>query len=139
MLDDKGQQSPQRIFHDRAMEGAMPRAGPDRQDAIGHRQLLKLANAIDVNQMRRSRHAKRHRRYQTLTAGNEATVVGGELAEQPDGLLDCLRRMILERSWFHAVLDRHAPSQTTANSEDRSFNTIVICETPMPVESVLKR
>jgi len=126
VLHDEGQQPAQGACHDRSMKVCMPQARTDRQDATRHRHLFKCAHAIDVDEMRRPRHTKSHRRYQTLAARYDAAIVRCELAEQLHSLLDCLRCVILERRWFHGLLDRHAPAQVMAEAAHCVTGTIII-------------
>ena len=73
----------------------------DRQHAVLDREPVETGDRIDVDKMRRPRHAKRHHRDQALTAGEHATILRSELGEVRQRVFDRLRRVIDERRWFH--------------------------------------
>ena len=58
-------------------------------------------DAVDIDEMRRLGEPERHGRHQALAAGEHAAVLGGDLGEERDRLVDGFRRVVAERRRFH--------------------------------------
>ena len=101
VTDDPRQQRAGRIWRYRAVERRMAHAGADRKHAVGDREAIETGYPIDVDEMGRPRHAKRHHRDEALTAGEHAAILRAEFSEVRQRVIDRLRRVIGERRWFH--------------------------------------
>ena len=69
----------------RPFENALPRHRSDAEFPIFNFQVIELVQAIEVNQLRRTRQAHVHHRNQTLSSGQRFSRVA-ELREQFQGL-----------------------------------------------------
>ena len=83
------------------MKRGMAHARADRKRAALDREAVETGDAIDVDEMRRARHAERHRRDEALTAGEHAPVLRTEFSEVRQRVIDRLRRVVDERRRFH--------------------------------------
>jgi len=88
----------------------MTDTGPDPDGRTFDSDLAQFTNAVDVDEMRRPRHAEGHGRHQALPAGEDAAIVGAELGQQGDDIIDGLRNVIAKGGRFHDV------AQTDPNS-----------------------
>jgi hypothetical protein len=89
------------MWRHRAVKRLMAHARADHEPAILHGKLAERLDAVDVDEMVRTRQAKRHRRHEALSAGQHAPVVRRMFGQQDERLLDRLRRVILERGGLH--------------------------------------
>src|SRR5580692_1863391 len=72
-----------------------------RTHAALDREAIETGDRIDVDEMRRPRHAERHHRDEALTAGEDAAVLRTEFSEVRQRVIDRLRRVVDERRRFH--------------------------------------
>ena len=130
---DPGEQRPGRTFDHRAVERGMAHARPDRKHAALDREAIETGDRIDVDEMRRPRHAERHHRDEALTAGEDAAVLRTEFSEVRQRVIDRLRRVVDERRRFHRarpfggrergfarMLSSHRPPSSTQVSRARN-------------------
>ncbi len=82
----------------------MPHAGADRELAVRRRDLAQPVDAVDVDQMRRPRQPERHDRHQALAARQHAAIVGRDLRQRRDRLIDRLGRVIAKGGRLHRAL-----------------------------------
>jgi DNA-binding LacI/PurR family transcriptional regulator len=85
------------LFGERGMADARANAKP----AVLDHQTIKPGDSIDVDEMLRPRQAERHRRYETLPAGQHAAVIVGVACEQVQRFGDGRGGVILERGGLH--------------------------------------
>jgi len=75
------EQPPERPRCGVAIEGGMADAGADREFVPSRRHTAEFRDAVDVDEVRGPRQAKRHDRNQALPAGEHAAVVGRNLGQ----------------------------------------------------------
>ena len=111
----------------------MAHARPDRKHAALDREAIETGDRIDIDEMRRPRHAERHHRDEALTAGEDAAVLRTEFSEVRQRVIDRLRRVVDERRRFHrarpfggrergfaGMLSSHRPPSSTQASRARN-------------------
>jgi len=86
------------------MKRGMTHARGNLQHIVGDREPFKTFNSIDIDQMRRPRHAKRHHRNEALAAGKNAAVERRELGELIHDLFDGPWSVISERRGLHRTI-----------------------------------
>ena len=101
--DDVAQERSSRPGNNRAMERRVTDASGNRQRIAFDRKSVETGDIVDVDQMCRPRHAKRHHRHQALPAGEYAAVVRAQFGELGDCLIDSPWRVITKRRRFHRV------------------------------------
>ena len=108
---DRREQPAERTIHDRAVERRVAHAGADRELAVRRPRAVELRDAVDVDEMRRPRQPERHDRHEALPAGQHAAVVGRDLRQRRDRLVDRLRRVIPKGGGFigFRLLGRERP------------------------------
>ena len=100
---DGGEQRAGRSRNHRTMKRRVTHAGRDREHVRVDRQTVETGDRVDVDQMRGPRHAKRHHRHETLTAGENAAVERAQLGQLRHHVVDGLWRVIDKRRGFHRV------------------------------------
>src|SRR5689334_22555675 len=85
------------------MEGGMAHAGADAQDAALDREPVQSGDAVDVDEVRRTRQAQRHGGYQGLPAGQNASLVLCDVGEQGDRIVQGAGGMENEGGGFHCA------------------------------------
>ena len=101
MTDHGGQQQPQGTFDHRAVKRGVADRGADRKLVVLDGEAIQPVYAVDVDEMAGPREAKRHGRYQALSAGQHPSVVGRDVGENRDRFLDGARCVIAEGRGFH--------------------------------------
>ena len=118
VLDHLGEQMPERAVHRWAMNSPrVPDAGADAEPAVLHHKPPERRDAVDVDQMARPRQPERHGGHETLAAGQDAAVLGGQLRQQGDGFLDGGGRVIEKWSGFH-WRRQHRAAHATCNDSN---------------------
>src|SRR5262249_40085448 len=94
----------------------------DDVSAIGAN-ALKIGNAGEVDQMRRSCEAELHHGDEAVPAGEGARVLA-KLIEQPDGFSDRCRTMVGERSGYHWRSSRRPIQSGCGQSRGRCWRAL---------------
>src|SRR5262245_52608226 len=81
----------------------MPHTSADAENTVLDRYPRQFGNAIDVDQMRRLRHAECHDRHQALSASKDTAILRPPLGKQRNGFIHRGRAVVGERGWFHAA------------------------------------
>ena len=102
-MRDLGKELSEWAFRGRLFERGVTHRGADEQPAVLHRKPVETGDAVDINQVGGPRQTERHGGHQALPAGQHAAVIGGQLREQRNRLLDGFRRVILEWRGLHRV------------------------------------
>ena len=98
---DGGEERASRSRNNRPMKRRVAHARRDRKFVPLDSKTIKTGDRIDVDQMRRPRHAERHHRHQTLAAGKDAAVERSQFRQLRYRLVDGFRSVINKRRWFH--------------------------------------
>ena len=101
MTDDGCEQPAERAVLNRLLECGMAHGGADAELAVLDHKAVEPGHAVDVDEMLRPRQPERHRRHETLPAGQHAAVVFGVLREQVERFRDGRGGVVLERGGLH--------------------------------------
>ncbi len=84
------------------LHGPLAGHGPDLEVAVGALGPLEGGDAVEVDEVVEAREPQRQQRDQALAAGERLGVVA-VLGEQPDGVVDAVGRVVLERRGLHGA------------------------------------
>jgi hypothetical protein len=101
VADDVRQQTSRGAWNIIAVKRGVTHAGADPNGVILDRNMVQFGKPVDVNEMRRTGHPKRHGRHQALPTGQNPAIAGTNVRKDLDCLPDRTWKMISKARRLH--------------------------------------
>jgi hypothetical protein len=90
------------LHHGRELDGALARHGAEPHLPVGFRDVRERRDAVEIDEGGGAAQAEVQQGHQALAAGENLGIPAVTL-EQPERVVDALRRVVVEFRWLHRV------------------------------------